>query len=111
MRMGQIGPGAAELVGGGRHLRKLSLFNSQLGDEGAKRIAAILSSETLTGLLELELSGCGIGTEGMTVLFEALQTSVAPALEVGHCHMHAWLTGARHGHGQCCMMLMLAAAA
>lgn len=78
----QLGAAAAELVAGGRHLRKLSLFNSRLGDGGAQRIAEIMAAATLTALLELEVSGCGIGTPGITVLFEALQTGVAPALEV-----------------------------
>lgn len=80
--LNQMGPEAAELVAGGTHLRKLSLFGSRLGDPGAQRIAAIMVAETLTGLLELELAGCNISKAGMHVLFDTLQTGVAPALEV-----------------------------
>ena len=78
----QLGSGAAELVACGKHLRKLSLFGAQLGNEGARQVAPIMTAEALTGLLELELSGCGIEDKGMQVLFDALQTGVAPALEV-----------------------------
>lgn len=83
-----MGPEAAELVAGGTHLRKLSLFGSRLGDPGAQRIAAIMVAETLTGLLELELAGCNISKAGMHVLFDTLQTGVAPALEVLPCFLH-----------------------
>ena len=77
-----MGPAAAQLVACGRQLRKLSLFNSRLGDEGAFKVAELAASEALTALLELELSACGIGAPGMQSLFGALQTGVAPALEV-----------------------------
>ena len=77
-----MGPAAAQLVACGRQLRKLSLFNSRLGDEGAFKVAELAASEALTALLELELSACSIGATGMQSLFGALQTGVAPALEV-----------------------------
>ena len=85
MTFAQLGLAAAELVAGGKHLRKLSLFGARLGDEGARRVAAIMGAEALTGLLELELAGCSIGDRGMQALFDALQTGVAPALEVRSC--------------------------
>ena len=77
-----MGPAAAELVACGRQLRKLSLFNNRLGDGGAARVAELAAAEALTALLELELSACSIGAPGMQSLFAAMQTGVAPALEV-----------------------------
>ena len=78
----QLGPAAAQLVGCGKQLRKLSLFDNALGNEGAVTASNVAASEALTALLELELSACSIGSEGMSALLGALQTGVAPALEV-----------------------------
>ncbi|KAK9809612.1 hypothetical protein WJX73_007452 [Symbiochloris irregularis] len=78
----EVGPSGVELIAAGTHLRKLSLFDSRIGDEAVKRMAALMQAEALTALLELELSGCGIGPPGMTALFDVLQTGVVPALEV-----------------------------
>ena len=66
----------------GTQLRKLSLFDNGLGDEGAASVASLAASESLTALLELELSACSIGSEGMSALLGALQAGVIPALEV-----------------------------
>ena len=78
----QLGLGAAELLGQAHKLRKLSLFASRLGDEGARLVADRLSAASFVQLMELELSGCSIGTEGMVCLFNVLESQAAPALEV-----------------------------
>lgn len=91
-----MGPSAAELVACGKQLRKLSLFNSRLGDPGAFRVAELAAADSLTSLLELELSACSIGVQGMQSLFGALQTGVAPALEVPAPTQHDH--GPEHGH-------------
>ena len=43
----QMGPAAAQLVACGRQLRKLSLFNSRLGDEGAFKVAELAACQLL----------------------------------------------------------------
>ena len=78
----QLGPTAAQLVRAGKQLRKLSLFDNALGDEGAVAASNFAAEEALTAVLELELSACGIRSAGMSALLGALQTGVAPALEV-----------------------------
>lgn len=82
-----MGVGAAELLGQAYKLRKLSLFASRLGDEGARLVADRLSAATFVQLMELELSGCSIGTEGMVCLFNVLESQAAPALEVCPSHI------------------------
>ncbi|CAL8466795.1 g6331 [Coccomyxa elongata] len=78
----QMGVGAAELLGQAHKLRKLSLFASRLGDEGARLVADRLSAASFVQLMELELSSCSIGTEGMVRLFDVLESQAAPALEM-----------------------------
>jgi Ran GTPase-activating protein (RanGAP) involved in mRNA processing and transport len=78
----QMGPGAADLLGSAHKLRKLSLFDSHLGDEGACTVADRLSAASFVQLMELELSACRIGTVGMVRLFDVLESQAAPALEV-----------------------------
>ncbi len=82
-----MGVGAAELLGQAHRLRKLSLFASRLGDEGARLVADRLSAASFVQLMELELSGCSIGTEGMVRLFDVLESQAAPALEVQPGHL------------------------
>ena len=77
-----MGPGAGRILQGGAQLKKLCLHNSQLGDPGTIALANLLASSTFTALQELELSGCGIGNDGASRLFEVLQGFAAPALEV-----------------------------
>ena len=77
-----MGPGAGQILQGGAQLKKLCLHNSQLGDHGAIALANLLASSTFTALQELELSGCEIGYDGASRLFEVLQGFAAPALEV-----------------------------
>ncbi|EIE26490.1 RNI-like protein [Coccomyxa subellipsoidea C-169] len=78
----QMGTGAAELLGSAQKLRKLSLFDSHLGDEGACVVADRLSAASFVQLMELELSACRIGTVGMVRLFDVLESQAAPALEM-----------------------------
>lgn len=78
----QMGLGAADLLVAAPKLRKLSLFDSRLGDEGACLVADRLSAGSFVQLLELELSACTIGTRGMVHLFDILESQAAPALEV-----------------------------
>ncbi len=90
----QMGTGAAELLGSAQKLRKLSLFDSRLGDEGARIVADRLSAASFVQLMELELSACRIGTVGMVRLFDVLESQAAPALEV-HATLPLSITAAR----------------
>jgi Ran GTPase-activating protein (RanGAP) involved in mRNA processing and transport len=83
----QMGIGAADLLVRAPKLRKLSLFASKLGNHGAALIADRLASGTFMHLLELELSACEIGAEGMNRLLDVLESQAAPALEVTYCCM------------------------
>lgn len=78
----QLGPGAARILQGSSQLQKLSLRNAQLGDSGTEALADVLSTSSVTMLVELELSGCGIGKAGMERLLHVLRGFKAPALEV-----------------------------
>ena len=63
-------------------LRKLNLEGAKLGDEGATALSNALAGHVQTNLIQLELSGCEIGSVGLQRLFEVLQGFAAPALEV-----------------------------
>lgn len=78
----QIGAGAARLLQGSSQIKKLNLSESDLGDEGASQLSAMLTACVHTNLQELELLGCNIGHTGLSRLFQVLQGFAAPALEV-----------------------------
>lgn len=77
-----MGAAAADLLRRPSRLRKLSLFAAKLGSAGARAIADRLGEGGFVSLMELELSACDIGTDGMVRLFAVLEAQAAPALEV-----------------------------
>ena len=81
----QLGKGAVQLLHGPSQLRKLGLHGASLGSDGAIQLANALAMSSFTVLLDMELSACGIGTRGLSRLFDVLQASAAPALEVRAC--------------------------
>jgi len=79
-----IGPAALAALGAAACLRTLSLFNTRLGDDGARALAGCLSAGAFAGLADLDLAGCGVTLEGAVALFAALPGARAlRALELG----------------------------
>jgi hypothetical protein len=79
-----IGPGALAALGAAACLRRLSLFNTRLGDDGARALAGRLAAGAFAGLADLDLAGCGITLDGARALFVALPGAGAlRALELG----------------------------
>jgi Ran GTPase-activating protein (RanGAP) involved in mRNA processing and transport len=64
---------ALAVLDGRGAVEELSLWGSELGDEGAAAVAAIIAA--LPGLRVLNVDSCGMGPEGVLVVTAAIATA------------------------------------